>query len=304
MDNKVFKVIECKDCIYIKEDTKNYYDNIGNLLFDGQPATKTYKDKWYRLDYVPKKVEQKQPDKTINVRYELKAGYPVSDVMPAIINKDSLCDSEFEEVSGLYERKYDVEPGGYEEMPFEIDTIYKKDDFEWVKTRYQGNPSLILQIEVHPDILQEFPQSLSSEQMYGIIRDYVKANINNLVAHISSDYDFHFEVQRKILIAEPYSYDVNTNAAIKRRKPNWVKKWVNSKSETVLNLKRRPGDSSYGTSCQLAPAMYGLNSLDLENKVNEYLQNLMTEINREYQECPHCKGWGVIEVKKDEKDIQ
>jgi hypothetical protein len=115
------------------------------------------------------------------------------------------------------------------------------------------------------------------------------------VAAITSDYEFHFEVKRKIMIAEPYSYSVDINAHSKKRKPHWVQKLVESKSETILNLKRRSSDSSYGNNCALAPVMYGKNQTELEDKVNSYLENLMKEINKQYVECPHCKGWGVVE---------
>ncbi|MEG1563781.1 MAG: hypothetical protein RR365_08650 [Bacteroides sp.] len=180
--------------------------------------------------------------------------------------------------------------------------IYKKDDFDWVKTKYNGNPDLLTQIENHSAIYQECPQSLSSEQMYEIIRNYVRANINHSVAHIWSDYDFHFRVDRKILIAEPYSYDINLNSGNKRKKPNWVKEWVTSKDKTILNLKGKTSDSSCGEDCNLAPQISGKNALDLENKVNEYLDSLMKEINKEYKECPCCKGWGVVDVNNNERE--
>lgn len=302
---KNFSVIQCKDYIYIKDDASSYSSNIPSLLFDGVKAESTYKDGWYKLCKIPEKIEKKLPDTQINVRFELKAGYTQSEMMPQVINLNSLYESEYEEVSGLYEKKYDTEDGGYEDVKFEVKVIYKKDDFDWVKTQYHGSPDLLAQIENHPAIYQECPQSLSSEQMFEVIRNYVKANINNLVAHISSDYDFQFQVDRKILIAEPYSYDTNLNSGNKRRKPNWVKKWVTSKNETVLNIKRRSSDTSYGNDCTLAPRIDGNNALDLEKKVNEYLKNLMKEINKEYKECPCCKGWGVVEVNKNEqKDVQ
>jgi hypothetical protein len=297
MDNKLkFKVIDCGKRIYIKDESGNYYSSIPNLLFDGIQAEKTYKDGWYKLPNVPQCVQKARPTKDINIRYQLKAGYKTIDIMPEVIHLDSLYESEFEEVSGLYERKCDKEDQGVEDVEFDIDVIYKKDDFEWVKTKYRGCPDLIAEIEIHPAVLQEYPQSLTSDQMFDVIRSYVKSNINAQVAKISSDYDFHFQVERKIMLAEPYSYNVDTNAMNKRKKPNWVKKWVESKQETILNIKRKASDSFYGTNCVLAPAIAGANAVDLENKVNDYLEKLMKEINKQYNECPHCKGWGVMEV--------
>lgn len=300
-----FQVIQCKDYIYISEGKKeksSYYSSssvLPNLLFDGEKAEKTYKDRWYKLSKIPTCVQKKSQDKHINIRYELKDGYTPSDLMPKVINLESLYETEYSEISGLYKRVYDIDEGIWEDILFEIEVIYIKDDFEWIQKKYQSSPDLISQIEFHPDLLQEVPCRISSEDMYGIIRSYVKANINPLVATVTSDYDFHFEVKRKIIIAEPYSYNVDTNASNKRKKPNWVKKWVNSKEETVLNIKSKASDSNYGTDCRLAPVIYGHNQLDLEEKVNAYLTQLMEDINIQYKECPHCKGWGIIKESKN-----
>jgi hypothetical protein len=298
MDVKEFKVIQCKDHIYISEKgaSKGYYgSNIPSLLFDGVAPEKTYKDNWFKLSKIPEKVEKKLPDERINIRYELKEGYTPSDLMPQIINLTSLYDSEYEEVSGLYQQKYDVKDGGFEEIEFSIEVIYKKDDFEWIKVQYASNPDLISGIEFHPDLLQEAPCKISSEEMYGVIRNYVKTNINPLVAKVTSDYDFHFEVKKSVAIAEPYSYSLDLNSGKKRSRPNWVQKWVSTKEVTILNLKRRSSDSNYGNDCVIAPTFFGKNQLDLEDRVNTYLKDLIDTINKEYIECPHCKGWGVIE---------
>lgn len=299
-ETKSFNVIQCKNYIYISDSKNDYYSSISSLLFDGNKAEQTYKEKWYKLNEIPTKVEKKLSDKQINVHYELKEGYSPSEMMPKNISLDSLNESEYEEVSGLYERKYDTVDGGYESIAFEINIIYKKDDLKWINQNYATKHALIDEIEYHPDLLQEAPCSVTCEEMFDIIRNYVKANINPLVASVTSDYDFHFEVTRKIMISEPYSYDVDINKSSKRRKPNWVKKLVDSKNETVLNIRRKSNDTSYGSNCILAPTMFGKSYTDLENKINTYLVQLIKEINKQYKECSHCQGWGVVEVESNE----
>jgi len=291
-------VIQCKDFIYIsKGECKNCYSTyLSDLMFDGIEATETFKQNWYKLDSIPKKVEKVLPKTQINIRYELKAGYTPSELLPEVIKE--YID---EEISGLYERKYDLSDNGYEELKFTINVIYKKDDFEWVKSNYNSNHDIISQIEFHPDILQEKPCCIYSEEMYKIIRNHVKANINNTVATIKSDYDFHFEVVRKLLLAEPYTVRKDLNALYSRRKSKWVTENICSKEVSILNLKRKSSDNDYGSTCKLAPDIYGKNQLDLENKVNEYLNNLMEDINTQFKECECCKGWGV--VRTDGKSI-
>ena len=51
--------------------------------------------------------------------------------------------------------------------------------------------------------------------MFEIIRIYVKENINVDAATITSDYSFHFEVKKKIGLAEPYNKLYNTNTFVK-----------------------------------------------------------------------------------------
>ena len=44
-----------------------------------------------------------------------------------------------------------------------------------------------------------------------------------------------------------------------------------------------------------APSIIGENYQDLQNKVDKFLTELMSQINKKYCECPTCKGWGIIE---------
>lgn len=293
-----FKVIQCKDHIYISEDGRsNYY--IENLYFDGQKGEKTYKSNWLKLPHTPTKVERALPKTRVNIRYELKDGYPETPITPTMLPLNTLYETQYEELSGLYTQKYDEVEGGFESLEFAIDVIYKQDDFEWIQAKYASTPSLLSQIEFHPDLLQQVPCMYDSKRMFAIIRDFVKKNIDKTAAIISSDYDFHFEVKKKIQIVEPYTSRRDINAFTKNKKPKWVEKFIDSKEETILNLKSKASDSSYGTNCVVAPELYGKDQRDLDAKLDEYLANLIADINVPYKECPHCKGWGVVKVGKN-----
>lgn len=289
-----FKVIQCKDHIYISKGNLNGY-YIENLYFDGQKGTKTYKANWLKLPKIPERIERELPKTKTNIRYELKDGYPETPLTPAILPLNSLYETRYEEVTGLYTQKYDEVESGFESLEFTIDVIYKQDDFEWIQAKYASTPSLLSQIEFHPDLLQEVPCMYDSKRMFEIIRDFVKKNIDKTAAIISSDYDFHFEVKKKIQIA-PYTSRYDSNAFTKNKKPKWVEKFIDSKEETILNLKSKTSDSSYGTNCVVAPELYGKDQKDLDAKLDEYLANLIADINVPYKECPHCKGWGVVKV--------
>lgn len=79
-----------------------------NFLFDGQVAEKTNKDKWYKLNKIPSEVLGKKPDERINKRYELKAGYQPTELMPNIITMEMYDSDEYEDIMWLYSLKYDT----------------------------------------------------------------------------------------------------------------------------------------------------------------------------------------------------
>lgn len=287
-----FKVIDCKNYIYISRCDR-YSCNLEHYLFDGKKAEKTNKAEWYRLDKIPTIVSEKQSDKYVNERYELKVGYTPTELMPELIKKEE--SDEYEEVLGLYKYKYDTVPGEYKEVKFEIKKIYERKDFEFVPNKYDAETDLITQIEYPEEAYQDKPCSIDSVHMLKLIREYVKARIDTSVATITSDYDFHFEVKKKISLADPYSIRVDANNSFfnKRRKPKWVDKMISEKAVTIIEFQDKP---SRTYDCKVAPTIVGENYIDLQNKVEKYLSELMEQINKKYCECPNCKGWGIVEV--------
>ena len=198
------KVINCKNYIYIANE--DYYGNkdLTRYLFDGE-------DRWFKILDIPKVVSAKQEDKRINIRYELKAGYTATELMPQIITKEMKQSEEYDEVIGLYNYKYDTIPGEYEPIEFEIKEIYTREDFEFVQNVYGAETSLLTQIEYPEEAYQDKPCKIDSKRMLQIIRNYVKANIDTSVATITSDYEFHFEVKKRIPLADPYNILVDKN---------------------------------------------------------------------------------------------
>jgi hypothetical protein len=292
-----FKVIDCKNYIYISKCDRWNCD-CSKYLFDGKVAESTNRTEWYKIDKIPTVVSEKKPDENINERYELKAGYTANDLMPKVINKDRV--DEYEEVMGLYTYKYDSVPGGYEDIEFNIEKIYEREDFEFIPNKYSAETDLITQIEYPEEVYQDKPCRIDSSHMFKLIREYVKAHIDTSVATIKSDYDFHFQVVKKITLADPYSIrvDMNNSFMNKRRKPKWVDRMISTKETTIINFKDEVSSRDYGDDCRIAPSIGGENYVDLQNKVENYLSELMKQINKNYCECPNCKGWGIVEVEE------
>lgn len=287
-----FNIIDCKNYIYIA-GSNIYWKSIDYYLFDGKVAEPTNNEDWFRLDKIPTSVSEKADDKYTNQRYELKTGYTPNSMIPQSIPLNQ--EEEYKEVLGLYTYKYDLVPGGYEEIEFSIKKIYEREDFTFIPNKYDADTDLITQIEYPEVAYQDKPCRIDSVHMLRIIRQYVKEHIDTSVASIASDYDFHFKVVKKIALSNPYSIKVDTNNSImnKRRKPRWVDKMISTKEVTIIEFQDKP---SRDYDSMVAPSIVGKNYKDLQDKIENYLSDLMTQINKKYCECPHCKGWGIVEV--------
>lgn len=290
-----FKVIDCKNYIYISKSDKWDYD-CSKYLFDSKVAESTNKEAWYRLDKIPTTILEKKLNEHINERYELKAGYTATNMLPQVIKQEEI--DEYEEVLGLYTYKYDLVSGGYKEIEFTIEKVYEREDFVFIPNKYNAQTDLITQIEYPEEVYQDKPCRINSTTMFKLIRNYVKAHIDTSVATIKSDYDFHFEVVKKIALAEPYGIrvDINNSFINTRRKPRWVDRMISTKEVTIINFKDKPTSTDYGKECRVAPSIVGENYIDVQERVENYLSELMKQINKKYCECPNCKGWGVVEV--------
>lgn len=284
--------IQTDNKIFIK-DNESYSSKIPSLFFDGEGAEKTYKQYWYSIKSLPEKIQQQGRDQYENIRYELKAGFPESKLTPKVIHMTSLDETEYEEVCGLYEKKYDIKKGELEDVEFKIDIIAKRDRFEFIKKDFEVRYNLLDELNTHPDLLDEKPCYIPSDKAFETIRQYVKSHLDGRYANITSDYDFHFEVVKKIKLAESIEKTVNKNEGTRKRKPNWVTTYQENKTVSVLNIKT-PKGSDYGRGCIIPKPFVGENYEDMVNKMNQYLKNLVHEINTPYEECPHCKGWGVL----------
>ena len=169
--------------------------------------------------------------------------------------------------------------------------------------KYDARVDLLTEIEYPEEAHQDMPCKLTSEQMFTIVRNHVKSHIDTKYAKITSDYDLHFEVVKNIALADPLQEMVDANNSLlnKKRKPKWVSRTIASKKTTILNIKRSPNDCNYGDNCHVIPSIRGKNYADLIQKVDKYLDKLMSTINKNYCECPNCKGWGIVEVENESK---
>lgn len=271
-----------------------------NLLFDGKQATKTNKEGWFELSSLPKKVEKLiKPTPKIE-KFKLKDGFLPSDKLPVEVAADFFqwIDEEEEylngEIKNLYEPVCIEQPEYNELVEFEISTIaHKNSGWQFVKAPLNVQHYLIDEITKAPDLLQDEKCFLTTEESYKRIREFILLNINPHIAFVSSNYDFHFEVSKKITLHEKEKYQRNVKPFSKR--PKYVDDYKVDRKISVYDIIPNEGErKSYSKNSCVAPKFEGDNYDDLESKISEYLEDLIQKINEPMKDCPHCLGRGVI----------
>lgn len=287
-------IIKTKDKVFVSDNVKGagyFHTQLSKLLFDGAEVKETFNKDWFEINQIPIEITERKPAKEVNHRYELKEGFNETELTPKVIHARYIDeDSEYYEVKGLYDRKYETEEAGFEIVPFEIHQIEEVEgNFEITKNQYNPQYNLLDRIQTHPALLALKPCELTKEESYKIIRSHVKANIDPKYARISSDYDFCFTVEKVIDLYQPESYTVNLNSSYPRRKPKYETRFKNVKTMKIYEA----APKAYN-SYPVVESFVGNNLEDLESNIELFLDELMEKINEPIKECECCKGRGVI----------
>jgi hypothetical protein len=322
MDTKLDLIaLETNKGYYFTINTKNYSaSNLGRLFYDGENPKKTFHSDWFFVDHVPSKVEEnvKLPD--TNYRYELIDPSIQSPKFPLFFLRDDVAyhdtdeyrwvwKTEFSHLQSLYVLKFDEGERIKQDVHFEfcvsmkmnIDEISSPKTFFYplsrgefpVLTNKDVEHQLIDKIMFPTIIIHETPSRLSSRQVYSILREYIKRNINPAVARITSDYDFCFAVDKIIALAEPYDKEheiLNRNNKSYHPK-RFDRRHVSSRSVRVFEMTHSP--ENYKGYTPILDIIANSES-ELADKIDELCKNTAAMINEPLVDCPHCRGMGVV----------
>lgn len=283
--------IEKGNKCYISIISKSSYgrNKLLDYLYNGIKPIETNKEYWYEVPYPINKIEKKMSEQKINKRYELKDGYPESELTPKVLNLSSLYDTKYEDVAGLYIQKYDTFPGGFEELEFSVNVIAQRNpNFELKKIPAYVSHYLMDEIETNPALLFEKPCKISSKSMYDIVKRFLETKVDPVYAVLENGYSWRIKVDKRLKLAEPYSTTYNANANNKRRKADWRTQQHTHKTVNVILFEDSSSTKKY------PPEIHGKDLDDLNKNLEEYLNNMIKMINEPYDECPHCNGYGVI----------
>ena len=167
------------------------------------------------------------------------------------------------------------------------------------KVAYYGELDLMLQ---EPLLIHHSPCSISSKVAYDIIRQYIKENINSNSAIITSDYDFCFTVQRKIII-KPYTTTQETKKANGRSYATPKLRTYRHEHKNVELFEMTHDQKNYSGYTAIK-GFCAENLTELAENIKHYLNSLMAHINTQFAECEHCAGAGVIVTTRFAKNIR
>lgn len=292
--------------ITLNKDKVDLYDArymFDGIVFDNTAARNTYLPDWKYIDKMPSKVERKTGGRKEFSHMALKAGIPESPTTPAVINRDITYneDDEWYHLSPLYDRIYI-------DTPVEFVPI----DVEWAVMEYDGQLSVnidnaskinhrIIDELTNPSILlQTKPCTLSAQDTYDIIRDYIKRNIDPRFARVASDYDFCFTVSKDVEYVKERIVKVDTANSFftKKRKPKYETRYIKSTSVIVFEMAPKP----YKGYPVVVP-FSGDSVEDLNKNIKAFLDDLMFKINMRVIECPKCHGYGCLGVNEADEHV-
>jgi len=226
--------------------------------------------------------------------------------------------NEYAMYSSLYKYCYDELPPEKINIEFTFNVIMELDinnietpikfEYQVQKNRYSDdsiigvtNRNIIHQLAdkiIFPSvILHERPCKMSSHDMYKIVRQYIKQNINYDVAEITSDYDFCFKVTKKIKLTEPYTskWEIKKNNGGSYKKPKFRTSYVVNRFVEIFEMTY---DEYNYKGYTPIPEMEANNEKELKENIDKLCEYIITKINNPIVDCPHCKGSGIIEEQK------
>lgn len=301
------------DCDKTKGYDYEYHKtNIEKYLFDGKYATKTYVKNWYMIEDYPKLIQNLESDKKINVRWELIDKELESKKAPLIISVSDF-DYDYEHpMYALYEQKYDIQKGKLVEANVELELLMEVENFELppefsyvALKKYNYSTKLYtvtnadikhqwLDKMVIPEImLSERACMIDSSTLYGIVRNHVRENIDNSYARITSDYDFCFQVDKKIPLYEPKEFSYKNPFASTKKARQKLHHSVSKYKESKI-FEMTTTSEMYQGYTPIQPIAAN-NEKELKQKLDGFLEDLMFHINRHLISCPHCEGTGYTE---------
>lgn len=306
--------------------------NTGLVSINGTPVGEFRREPsgWYKTDVELKQFEKRIPGKNIVSHYEIKDARLVNSNMPEIIQIEDIQvgwdddkDVWYGKYAGLqdyYTKHYKVILESTEIVEIEVEYFqelvienYESPVDMSIKClrdsdRYGSGVQVDLDLSkicIYADIermltpeflLHERPCSLTSKQVYRIIRSHVLNNLDRSTVKVTSNYDFCFEV-KKVVSTPAYTVKAEqlTNRGNSYKPPRFSNKKTDTKNESIFEMTWDGADKGKGYGdYTVIEGWDAPNFKALAYQVKMYLDDLMKVLNSPASECKECRGCGMI----------
>lgn len=281
---------------------------------------------WYLIDTELKDFKKKTHETKKHIGWKLKNPKIASEELPEVLEVHQI-ERDYDEDDGytgshaqyfaLYEPVYETIPSeilpvevevtllreidvGNYSKPAEMKVDVREGSFGG-KTQTVDLSSIVNISEIEALLTPEFmhhtrPCSLSSEQVYKIVRQHILSNIDSKVARVTSNYDFCFTVE-KVVETKPYptKKEQLTRSGRSYKPPRFTTASASTKLQKIFEMTWAGYKGSGGYQGYTCIEGWSADSLqELYDNMQKYLSELMQEINKPVVECQHCNGTGCI----------
>lgn len=310
--------IRTKNALYFTDQDSPYY--LKHRFYNGKSPKESFDSKWFYIEGETEivSVTEKAQPQVLSENFVL-IDDNFSNLAPKVLVKEDACwyDEEdniwkwhdkYKHLQSLYKlvKTYSEEKFQSVDFTFEIlcdlDIDYISNPRETrikLTTGKNSGTTVYPQHEmiskiIFPEIVVQYtPAQYTSKQVYDILREYIKLNIDNRYARIDSDYDFCFSVKKVISLSSPFEKDkeiLKSNG--KSHSPRrYNKVLVNTRETRIFEMTYSP--ENYKGYTAVKP-MFGESEDDLNQKMMEYCKSIVDLINAPVGDCPHCDGQGVV----------
>lgn len=313
---KTDKCCFMSDCTAIHGYDWNYHHTkLTDMFFDGVKPKATFSPNWVKIDKYPTTIQRLVGRPPINKRYEIKDENFISDKLPKIIKYEDR--EQFDDdIFSLYTFKDDKQDSVLEDVECEIDVVFEVENYEMPpvinykairRTDFSDKEFNITNTLINHQLFDKliFPEvmlhtrpcSISSQNLFALVRQYVKENIDTKVAKITSDYDFCFTVKKIVPLIEPQT--VSYQNIFARTKKERAKINYSTKTFKEIEIFEMTHEQSKYNNYTVIQSIFAENEQELKEKIDNFLDNLITIINESLRMCEHCNGSGYLtEVKR------
>jgi hypothetical protein len=250
------------------------------------------------------------------IGYELKVPALACTEIPLTLSKEDVAIDDddgywtfYTEYTALYKHVISESEEYWKDQEFEVDIVReivienydKPSDMQFVGHNSYDNPfnynlsTVVSYGELDKLLTPEFllhsrPCTISPENMFKIVRQHIRENIDGKCAEITSNYDFCMAVKRNLKI-KPYTEktEIRKQNGKQYSTPKFSTRDIKHKQEDIFNLAPKTYQSYNVASGWSADSFQ-----DMKDQIKVYLGGLMEVINKPSCECTACGGFGVV----------